>query len=100
MVFLTYLDKPDSSREVIHYCLIPRRVPPFDREVKFTSCRYQPIIATPYQFVEGANPIPLIFGEVDIPFEMPGKDADPQAFTDVFHKAMDEMVRQLITAMY
>jgi hypothetical protein len=31
---------------------------------------------------------------------MPGKDADAKAFPDVFHEAMDEMVRQLIASVY
>ena len=100
MVLFPYLNKLNSSREVIDHGLITRGVPPFDREVKFTACGYQPINAIAHKSAEGPHAVSFIFGQVDIAFKISGKDADTQAFPDVFHEAMDEMVRQLIASVY
>ena len=61
MIPFANLDESNFTRKVIHYTLITRGVPPFYCEIKFSSCRNQPIINFSYNFIKCPHPVYFVF---------------------------------------
>ena len=97
---LAHLHKLDPASEMIDDFLVPLRLPPFDRDIEFAACDYNPEgCILPREFLHLGVPPFLLWGQVNIPFKGCGPDLQSKVLVQKIDETMQTMVGNLVRVL-